>query len=115
VLSEDHEQLWVRRDAYSPWIMDLMPTPVEGETWLYKRDRRLTRRMNEVVVVRDGIPYQRPEVTLLYKAKHRRAKDEADFAAVVPLLAMSDRAWLRAAIEMTEPANHPWRERLERF
>jgi len=114
-LPDDHEQIWVRRDAYSPWLMDVMPTPVNGDTWYYKRDRRLTRPMRDVVVMRAGIPHQRPEVTLLYKAKHRRTKDEADFAAVVPMLTVEDRIWLRDAVALTEPADHPWLSRLEEF
>jgi hypothetical protein len=62
--------------------------------------------------MRAGIPYQRPEVTLLYKARRRAAKDEADFAAVVPRLEPANRAWLHSAIALTEPAGHPWIEQL---
>jgi hypothetical protein len=90
-----------------------MLTPVEGETWFFKRDRRVTRPLAEVVRGGPGgIPFQRPEVTLLYKARQRRAKDEADFAAVAPRLPDADRAWLRAAIALTEPEGHPWLEGL---
>ena len=109
---DDHEQLWVRRDGYSPWLMDLMLTPIERGTWFYKRDRRLTRPMDELFVVRDGVPYQRPEITLLYKARRREEKDEQDFERIVPLLSAEDRAWLRAAIELTQPAGNPWVRRL---
>jgi hypothetical protein len=109
VLPIDHEQLWVRRDAHSPWLLDLMLTPVAGDTWFYKRDQRVTRHIDQVIRLgSDGIPYQRPEVTLLFKARRRWEKDEADFAAVVPELATEDRAWLRTAIELTEPPRHPW-------
>ena len=109
----DHEQLWVRRDGYSPWLMDLMLTPVEGDTWHYKRDHRVSRPLAEIVTTGpDGIPRQRPEVTLLYKARRRLEKDEADFAAVVPRLEREDRTWLRDAIKLTEPEGHPWVERL---
>jgi hypothetical protein len=112
---DDHEQLWVRRDAFSPWLMDLMITPVNGDTWQYKRDRRVTRPMSEAIVVRDdGIPRQRPEITLLFKARRRLPRDEADFAAVVPRLSNADRAWLRDAILLTEPADNPWLALLER-
>lgn len=109
----DHEQLWLRRDAFSPWLMDLMLTPVEGDTWFYKRDHRVSRPIEFVVRIdADGIPYQRPEITLLFKARRRWEKDEADFAAVVPELGPTDRAWLRDAIALTEPPRHPWLERL---
>jgi len=109
----DHEQIWLRRDGHSPWLMDLMLTPVEGETWFYKRDRRVSRPLDAVVRVgADGVPYQRPEITLLFKARRRWEKDEADFAAVIPTLEPSDRDWLRDSIALTEPARHPWLERL---
>ena len=112
-LSDDHEQLWLRRDAHSPWLMDLMLTPVDGETWLYKRDRRLTRPLSEVIRHdADGVPRQRPEIGLLFKARRRYPRDEDDFAAVVPTLSDDDRRWLRDAIALTEPADNPWLARL---
>lgn len=112
-LPDDHEQLWLRRDAYSPWLIDLMLTPVDGETWFYKRDRRLARPFEEAVTIgSDGIPRQRPEIGLLFKARRRFPRDEVDFAAVVPQLPTADRLWLRDAIELTEPPGNPWLERL---
>jgi hypothetical protein len=112
-LADDRDQLWLRRDAYSPWIADLMLTPVQGDTWIYKRDDRVRRPLDEVIRFgTDGLPYQRPEVTLLYKARRRLEKDEQDFAAVLPLLPSADRAWLRDAIASTEPGRHPWLDRL---
>jgi hypothetical protein len=112
-LPTDHDQLWLRRDAHSPWLMDLMLTPVDGDTWRYKRDHRVSRPLTSVIRIgADGVLYQRPEVTLLFKARRRWEKDEADFDAVVPVLEPADRAWLRDAISLTEPARHPWLERL---
>jgi aminoglycoside-2''-adenylyltransferase len=112
-LPVDHGQLWLRRDGYSPWLLDLMLTPVTGETWFYKRDERISRSLDQVIRVgADGIPYQRPEITLLFKARRRWEKDELDFAAIVPNIDPSDRAWLRDAIALTEPARHPWLVRL---
>jgi hypothetical protein len=113
VVPIDHEQLWMRRDAYTPWLVDLMLTPVAGDTWYYKRDQRVTRPLDDVVRLgSDGIPYQRPEITLLFKARRRSVKDEGDFDAVVPMLAPQDRAWLRSAIDLTESSAHAWLERL---
>jgi len=112
-LGEDREQLWMRCDAYSPWLADLMLTPVEGDTWLYERDARVTRPLDLVIRIgADGVPYQRPEVTLLFKARRRWPKDELDFDAVVPNLGDPDRVWLRDAIELTEPTGHAWLARL---
>ena len=109
---EDHEQVWIRRDASSPWILDVLLTPVDGDTWIYKRERRLTRPIGEVVIKRDGVPFQRPEIALLFKARRRAARDEQDFAAIVPGLSSDERSWLRDAIALTEPADNPWLARL---
>lgn len=51
VVPIDHEQLWVGRDASSPWLLDLILTPVEGEAWFYKRGsgRRLTPKEEPMV------------------------------------------------------------------
>jgi Aminoglycoside-2''-adenylyltransferase len=110
---DDHEQLWLRRDAYSPWLMDLMLTPIEEGRWLYKRDRRVSLPLDEAIRVgSDGIPRQRPEIGLLFKARRRVDRDEDDFAAVVPTLSAAERGWLRDAIELTEPRGNPWLDRL---
>jgi hypothetical protein len=110
---EEHEQLWLRRDAYSPWLMDLMLTPVQDGVWFYKRDRRIQRPLAEVIVVgANGIPLQRPEITLLYKARRLAPKDELDFAAVAPQLDAASRLWLREAIALAESEGHPWLVRL---
>lgn len=114
VVPDDHEQLWMRRDGASPWLLDLMLTPVIGDRWHYKRDLRVWRSMDEVIRPGpDAVPYQRPEITLLYKARRRAQKDESDFEAVIPRLPAADRAWLRDAIALTEPPDHPWLPRLD--
>ena len=38
------------------------------------------------------IPFGRPELVLLFKAKHAQSKDDGDLAAVLPLLSLSDGA-----------------------
>jgi hypothetical protein len=54
-----------------------------------------------------GIPFVRPEIALLFKAKALRAKDDADFAAVLPRLDAPARAWLTRALSDLHP-RHPW-------
>jgi hypothetical protein len=48
-----------------------------------------------------------PEVQLYCKAKNPRPKDETDFAAALPSLALAQRIWLATAILETYGA-HPW-------
>jgi hypothetical protein len=108
VMDDDHEQLWLRRDAYSPWLLDLLLTPADGDEWIYKRDHRIRRPLSGAVRSRwDGLPVQAPEITLLFKARQQRAKDEVDLAAVLPRLDLAARAWLREALVLTQPG-HPW-------
>jgi len=111
-LPPDHEQLWVRRDAYSPWVLDVLLTPAEGEDWLYKRDHRLRRPLAEVgFVATDGLRYLRPDVVLLFKARLARAKDAADFDTLLRWLDAEAKSWLATALDLTEPG-HPWIDRL---
>ncbi|MCI4067015.1 hypothetical protein MRQ36_32395 [Micromonospora sp. R77] len=58
-----------------------------------------------------GIPYLRPEVVLLFKAKAAREKDRADFDGVLPLLSAAQRRWLDDALGLVHPT-HEWRRRL---
>ncbi len=59
----------------------------------------------------DGVDYLQPEIQLLFKARRRRLKDQADFDATVPHLGDRGRAWLRQALTDTEPG-HAWIDRL---
>ncbi len=48
---------------------------------------------------------------LLFKAKHARLKDDADFARLLPLLDRDRRAWLRTVLTDVHP-QHRWLDRL---
>jgi hypothetical protein len=52
-----------------------------------------------------------PEIVLLFKAKHSRPKDEADFVGALPLLSSERRAWLRSTLAGVHP-DHPWLDAL---
>jgi Aminoglycoside-2''-adenylyltransferase len=110
-LLEGCRQLWVRRDATSPWLFDLLLTPHEADTWISVRDDRIRRTFAETVFTHDDIHYLRPEIVLHLKAKLNRAKDDSDFSAALSLLESDACAWLRSALEIANP-DHPWLERL---
>ncbi|WP_051055109.1 MULTISPECIES: hypothetical protein [Kitasatospora] len=106
---------WDGRTAPEPGRETLSPdgtsVPVEllvgesdGPDWVFHRGRRtrlplagLTRRTP------GGLPYLTPELVLLFKARDRRPKDEADFRDLAPLLTPAQRAG---------PHPHPWADRL---
>jgi hypothetical protein len=105
---EEVSQLWVRVDAYSPWVLDLLLTPTDGDDWLYKRDHRIRRPIDGIGFTGpDGIAYLRPEIVVLFKARLGRRKDDADFQLLLPHLSTADRMFLVEALRMTEP-DHPW-------
>lgn len=99
--------LWARRDARGPWEVELLLMESDGVRWLFRRDPRISLPLERVGLRRNGVPFLAPEIPLLYKAKHPRERDEADFRAVLPELPPDRRAWLRAALASQEPA-HPW-------
>jgi hypothetical protein len=101
-------QTWVREPATGLWRFDVFREPSDGDTWLCRRDERIRLRYDEVIEhTADGIPYGRPEVVLLFKAKHARPKDDDDLAAVLPHLTPERRRWLADALDLVHPG-HRW-------
>jgi Aminoglycoside-2''-adenylyltransferase len=109
-----HQQTWVRETATGLWRLDVFREPSEGDTWIYRRDERIRLPYSDVIErTADGIPYARPEIVLLFKAKHcDQPKDEADFAAVLPSLEPGHRRWLAESLALVHPG-HPWLERVQ--
>ncbi|MGH8892522.1 MAG: nucleotidyltransferase domain-containing protein [Actinomycetes bacterium] len=111
-LRAECEQLWVRRDAYSPWLLDLLLTPVDGDEWVYKRDRRIRRPLRDVIRTGpDGVPYQVPEIAMLFKSRHLRDKDRQDLDVTLSRLDEPARRWLHESLALTAPA-HPWLDQI---
>ncbi|WP_439616947.1 nucleotidyltransferase domain-containing protein [Shinella sp.] len=107
-------QVWCEDVAAGRWRVDMMLEEGTPETWIYKRDPSIRRPREEVVrVSAEGIPYLAPEAILLFKAKYRRDKDEADFEKALPKLDAAQRRWLKAGIEAAHP-DHAWLRRLNR-
>jgi hypothetical protein len=105
---EETHQTWVREPESGLCRLDVFREPSDGDTWICRRDARLRLPYAELIEhTGDGIPYGRPEVVLLYKAKHTRAKDDADFAAALPRLDPGRRRWLADALELVHPG-HRW-------
>lgn len=106
-LSETCGNLWLRPGGADPWEYDVLLMDVTDSRWVYKRDARVSRPLEEILWSRRGIRYLRPEIQLLHKAPGLRPKDQADFDACLPLLSIPDRRWLRSAVEVAHP-DHPW-------
>jgi hypothetical protein len=108
---EETHQTWVREPETGFWRFDIFREPSDGDTWICRRDARIRMPHAELIEWSgDGIPYGRPEVILLYKAKHaHRERDERDFADVLPLLETARRRWLAESLELVHPG-HAWLE-----
>jgi hypothetical protein len=101
-------QTWMLERERPCWRLDVFREPSAGETWVCRRDESIRLGYDELIErTADGIPYLRPDVALLFKAKHARPKDDGDFAAALPRLDGERRAWLRETLELVHPG-HRW-------
>ena len=102
------DQCWVREHAGTPWRADILANPDRDGAWAFRRDPTIVLPLDAVVWRdADGTAFQRTEITLAWKAKHHRPKDNADLARTWPLLNPTERAWLRATLAQLHPG-HPW-------
>jgi hypothetical protein len=110
---EELHQTWVREPATGKWRLDIFREPSDGEVWVCRRAESIRLPYQTLIeYTADGIPYSRPEVTLLFKAKHSDLpKNEADFGAVLPRLEPARRRWLLESLAVVHP-EHPWLARL---
>lgn len=106
-VDEPGSQLWLRRDARSPWVLDIPLTPSSNGEWTNKFLGDHVAQVDEVTwTAPDGIRYLLPEIVLVYKARLRRPKDQPDFEATLPLLSPERRTWMRSAVEIVAPGHH---------
>jgi len=115
-------QIWARRGAplpprpdqlaADPALIDFLLEEADGDSWRFRRQAGIARPLAELGATSSrGVPFLRPEVALLYKAKQPRFKDQHDFDASAPTLDPAARAWLASALEQAHPG-HPWRAAL---
>jgi hypothetical protein len=106
--------IWARRSAEpsAPWTCEFLLNEERDGEWVFRRNAAVARPLGEIGDDRNRVPYLRPEIVLLYKARERSPKNDADFAAVRSRLARDARLWLLAALEQCE-GGHPWIEALD--
>jgi hypothetical protein len=82
--------------------------PHDGDTWICRRAETIRLPYRDIIHhTRDGIPFLAPELVLLFKAKHARPKDQADFEAVLPYLSAAQRGRLAELLSRVHP-EHDW-------
>jgi hypothetical protein len=79
-----------------------------ASSWICRRDDTIRLPYRDIIHhTRDGIPYLAPELVLLFKAKHARRKNQADFDATIPHLTPAQRATLAGLLARAHPG-HSW-------
>ena len=108
-----YHQTWALDRVAGAWRLDSFREPSDGDTWICRRHEDIRLPYDELIErTAEGIPYGRPEVILLFKAKHAHlAKNEADLAATLPRLEPERRAWLADALALAHPG-HAWLAKL---
>ena len=69
-----------------------------GTEWVFKRDESVRLPWDRAAHSVAGVGHLRPEVALLFKAKHDRPKDRADLLAAH--LEPSGRGWLADTLDL---------------
>jgi hypothetical protein len=106
VLAAVH-QTWLRDPASGNYLLDVFREPHDGDTWICRHDQRIRFPYSEIIHhSEDGIPYLAPELVLLFKAKHARPKDQADFDGTIPLMTPAQRATLAGLLARAHPGHH---------
>jgi hypothetical protein len=101
-------QTWMRDPGSDRYLLDVFREPHDGDMWICRRDETLRLPYDEIIQrTADGIPYLRPEMVLLFKAKACRPKDEGDFRALLSLLSDAQRHMLAGLLRRIHPG-HAW-------
>jgi uncharacterized protein CbrC (UPF0167 family) len=107
VLAATH-QTWLRDRASGNYLLDVFREPHDGETWICRHDEKIRLPYSEVIHhTPDSIPFLAPELVLLFKAKHVRAKDHADFDETIPHMTPGQRQTLARLLARAHPG-HNW-------
>ncbi len=105
-------EIHASRSEGVPSSLEILLNESSGEVWRFRRNLEVTRPLSEIGQTSGlGIPFLRPEIVLLYKAKTPRELDEEDFEAVRGLVSEEAAGWLRLSLEFCYP-EHPWLSRL---
>jgi len=107
-LPADCGVLWCRPSANSEWAFELLLNESSDNEWLFKRDESIHMPVTQIgSVTEDGVPFLKPEIVLLFKAKNHLKKDQHDYQEVIPRLDADERKWLKDAVLTVHPG-HVW-------
>lgn len=106
VLAGTH-QTWLRDPATGNYMVDVFREPHDGDTWICRHDETIRLPYSDIIHhTQDGIPYLTPELVLLFKARHARRKDQADFDETIPHTTTAQRETLAELLARAHPGHH---------
>lgn len=101
-------QTWLRDPGTGDYLLDVFREPHDGGTWICRRDPAIRFPYADIIhFTPGGVPYLAPELVLLFKAKHLRPKDQADFDTTVAHLSAGQRVTLAGLLNRIHPG-HRW-------
>jgi hypothetical protein len=106
-------QVWARPSPDGEWAFEVLFEAIEEGEWRFRRNPRVTRPLESLVTMVDGIPVIDLAVCLLYKAKRDDDLDRDDLRASLHALGTIGRAWLADAIRSTHGPLHRWLRSLD--
>ena len=78
--------------------------------FLYARNHQITRKLEDAILRREGIPYLAPELCLLYKSTDiGREGYQQDYDLAIPRMNRNQIEWLNASLDVCYAEKHPWR------
>ncbi len=105
--------IWARRSTKpgGSWTCEFLLNETRDGEWIFRRNEAILRPLEEISDERNGVPFLRPEIVLLYESSERSPKHDTDFGAVRAHLSRDASLWLRAALKKCHD-RHPWIESL---
>ena len=100
-------EIWAQ-SAGSHSQLEFLLNERDATDWIFRRDKRARLPLSHLDALQSsGVPFLPPEIVLLFKSNRLNPKNMADLAAVNPTFGSDSRAWLAAAIALTN-SSHPW-------
>lgn len=105
------KDVWISKNEDSPWVFQIMLIDCDNNDWIYGREKSIRKAKEKIFLkTSEGIPYLKPELQLLYKggSSQVKAKDFLDFQALLPLLSLTEKEWLKKSIAKQFNEDHNW-------
>ena len=110
LVEEGQNNLWCREDIGRPWRLDVTVGDGDEKSWVFRRNPAIRIPWQEAVLrTEQGVPYIAPELSLLFKSRDCRPKDDRDAAEVIPGLTADRRNRLHDLLG----EDHPWQALLK--